>query len=390
VSALSVAYHVNSTQGTPLTGLRLSRGTLAQIYAGAITHWNDAAIQAENAAVAAWLPARPIKVVALQDSDITTLFTKALKAFDNTWPDAAVGPSVTAAWPAAPAYTAAHSDDVVPWIQANADSIGYAALSNTASTPVAIAALVNRAGVPVHPNATTIERAVWEAIEQNGFPLAVTDLSGPLSYPITFYVSVLFRADISAPSCASAQESYDCLEWVLNSTMASTVLSTSFPSGSFVELPTLLRGMAIQAVDMADCLVVQVPVSSSSSSSTAASSSSSGATGNLNAGSSSSTSESGLVGTESEDGTDFPFYVVLVIVAVVAAITGIVLYCCCCRNRNDDKYLIDDEAAADAVAAAEAAKKAAKASAAKKKADAAAAAAADTRPSAEHPKENDK
>lgn len=56
--ALAFLYHLNDLQGQPIKGLQMSGPTLAKIFTGGITNWNDAAILAENPGVS--LPPKKI------------------------------------------------------------------------------------------------------------------------------------------------------------------------------------------------------------------------------------------------------------------------------------------------------------------------------------------
>ncbi len=59
--AVAVMYHVQDATGRKIDYLHLSRGTIAKIFTGNITNWNDPAITADNRGLK--LPSHPIRVV---------------------------------------------------------------------------------------------------------------------------------------------------------------------------------------------------------------------------------------------------------------------------------------------------------------------------------------
>jgi phosphate transport system substrate-binding protein len=61
--AVAIMYNVQDSAGRQVDYLHLSRSTVARIFIGAITHWDDQAIIDDNAAANLRLPHEPIKVV---------------------------------------------------------------------------------------------------------------------------------------------------------------------------------------------------------------------------------------------------------------------------------------------------------------------------------------
>ncbi|HMN62429.1 MAG TPA: phosphate ABC transporter substrate-binding protein PstS, partial [Anaerolinea sp.] len=79
--------------------LVLDRETLANIYLGKITKWNDPAILATNPDLTAKLPDKAITAVHRSDGSGTTeIFTNALSAFSTEWKDS-VGAGSSVEWP---------------------------------------------------------------------------------------------------------------------------------------------------------------------------------------------------------------------------------------------------------------------------------------------------
>jgi phosphate transport system substrate-binding protein len=68
--SLAFLYHLNNALGQPIKGLQLSGATLAKIFTGTITNWNDAAILAENPGVE--LPPKKITPTVRGQADSAT------------------------------------------------------------------------------------------------------------------------------------------------------------------------------------------------------------------------------------------------------------------------------------------------------------------------------
>ena len=101
--------------------LTLNGATLANIYLGKITKWNDAAIKALNPGLS--LPSTPIHVVHRSDGSGTSwIFTSYLSAVSPTWKNQ-VGANKSPSWPTGAG--AAKSAGVAALVRQVSGSIGY-------------------------------------------------------------------------------------------------------------------------------------------------------------------------------------------------------------------------------------------------------------------------
>ncbi len=133
---IAVVYNVAGSDG-----LQFSASTLAKIFAGKITKWNDPAIAAEN--TSAKLPAATIEAVHRADESGTTdNFTKYLsKAAEADWTY-----DHAKAW-AAPGGTGANkSDGVAAKIKSTPNTISYVELSFAENSSLQTAKVKNGAG----------------------------------------------------------------------------------------------------------------------------------------------------------------------------------------------------------------------------------------------------
>jgi phosphate transport system substrate-binding protein len=163
--------------------LKLSGATLADIFLGKITKWNDAAITKENPGVA--LPDTAITVVYRADGSGTTwIFTNYLSKVSATWKDS-VGNAKSVKWPSG--VGGKGNEGVAAYVQRIKGSIGYVEYAYALQNKLAYSLLQNRDGNYVAPTSATFQAAAanadWEQAE--GFYLVLTDQPGAESWPIT-------------------------------------------------------------------------------------------------------------------------------------------------------------------------------------------------------------
>jgi phosphate transport system substrate-binding protein len=150
---IAVLYHLSGVDD-----LKLSSDSLAGIFAGKITTWDDDAIAAENES--ANLPSKAIQVVHRSDGSGTTkVFTSYLTTVaPGVWK---AGADKDVAWPTG--QGAKGSDGVSAAVQQADGAIGYAELSFAEANGVAVASIRNEAGAYVKPTARAVSAALREA-----------------------------------------------------------------------------------------------------------------------------------------------------------------------------------------------------------------------------------
>ena len=191
-------------------GLRLAPATLAGIFAGRITRWNDAAIRAENPNTP--LPASGIQVVHRSDGSGTTqVLTDYLKAVA---PDVWTFPSGKD-WPSGTAGTGAKgSDGVTAAVKQSVGAIGYAEPSYPRQALLGIATVRNEAGRFVGPEAKAVSAALAAAtVNADGtLKLNFAPVS-PEAYPITSPSYLMFYRSMPDPAEEAALRHF--AEWAL-------------------------------------------------------------------------------------------------------------------------------------------------------------------------------
>ncbi len=182
--------------------LLLDGNTLAAIYLGKITRWNDAALTALNPGVP--LPAAEIAVIYRSDKSGTTFnFTNYLSKVNAEW-KATLGEGLSVNWKVGEG--AEKSEGVAKKIAAVPNSIGYLDLADLLKKNLVYAKMKNHEGVIVSPNAQSFAAAAaaakWSGA--NGYYEILTDEPGKESWPITAATFILVNRVASDPGHGSA------------------------------------------------------------------------------------------------------------------------------------------------------------------------------------------
>ena len=187
----------------PNVSLTLTLQTLAQIFAGHITAWDDPRIRASNPAFMTWgVPANQTIEVAVRgdDSTSTALFKKALAGFDPGFAPA-VGAGNLPDWGSRQVTkTTGDSPGLRAYVAKTQYSIGYCTLGEAADSNLPMARL-QKGGAVVAPTASAIDFAVLQKgmdFGNNGEPpeRLTADLIGAYgaySWPICQYTYIVFR-----------------------------------------------------------------------------------------------------------------------------------------------------------------------------------------------------
>eukprot|EP01065_Artemidia_motanka_P047180 TRINITY_DN731_c0_g2_i1.p1 TRINITY_DN731_c0_g2~~TRINITY_DN731_c0_g2_i1.p1 ORF type:complete len:1613 (+),score=168.32 TRINITY_DN731_c0_g2_i1:725-4840(+) len=198
ISPIAIMFNVVGTDGSPILGLRLDRGTLARIYSFDVTYWDDARIQALNPAVL--LPHNVIRPVVRADSSGTSvIMSSSLVSFG--WADTAgcgvegagcevtkklhqvsPGPRNASGHPLHAYESASGSSGVTDFVKHNANTIGYVGVATAIDNRVSFAVVVNKLGAPRLANRDAAELSAASAVydpvrlttavhDQEGYPV---------------------------------------------------------------------------------------------------------------------------------------------------------------------------------------------------------------------------
>ena len=222
--------------GVANDALTLNGATLADIYLGKITKWNDAAIKALNPRVN--LPSTPIHVVHRSDGSGTSwIFTSYLSAVSPTW-KSQIGANTTPSWPAGAG--AAKSAGVAALVNQLQGSLGYVEYSYAKQNGIATAKLVNADGKTLAPTlagfTAAAKNATWDPSQ--GFAQALVNEPGATAWPITGATYALVQKD--QPSAATGKTILKFFDWGYKSGAAQA------QSLDYVPIPASVYTMAEQ------------------------------------------------------------------------------------------------------------------------------------------------
>lgn len=190
------------------TSLRLSPATLADIFLGKITRWDDDAIKVDNPE--ARLP--PLKVVVVHRSDgsgTVKVFTEYLSAVSPEWKER-VGSGKTVNWPVG---VGGFSVGVGNLVRTQRGAIGFIELTYAQQNRVITAALKNRAGRFITPSLASCSAALAAlkpVLSANPLTAAV-NAPGADSYPICSLTYLAIPTE--APKSDRWREFVSFLRW---------------------------------------------------------------------------------------------------------------------------------------------------------------------------------
>ncbi len=167
--------------------------TLADIYLGKITKWDDPAIKKLNPNVK--LPTDAITVVRRSDGSGTTFnFTDYLSKVSPDW-KTKVGSGTAVEWPVG--VGAKGNEGVSGNIGQTKNSIGYVEYAYAKQNKLTYTALINKAGKAVQPTVASFQAAASNADWANapGYYVILTDQPGEQSWPITASTFILMHKE---------------------------------------------------------------------------------------------------------------------------------------------------------------------------------------------------
>ncbi|WP_425364994.1 phosphate ABC transporter substrate-binding protein PstS [Jiella endophytica] len=200
---------VVNVKGVKPGELVLDGKTLAAIYMGKITKWNDPAIAKLNKK--AKLPDAAIAVVYRSDGSGTTFnYTTYLADVAPEWKDN-VGVNTSVEWPVG--VGAKGNQGVAANVSQTANSIGYVEYAYALQNKMTYTDMVNKDGKRVAPKAAAFaaaaENADWSS--QPGFGVILANQPGAKTWPMTAATFILMHSDAKDP--AASAEALKFFDW---------------------------------------------------------------------------------------------------------------------------------------------------------------------------------
>ena len=183
--------------------------TLADIYLGKITKWDDPAIKKLNPN--AKLPSEAITVVRRSDGSGTTFnFTDYLSKVSPDW-KSKVGSGTAVEWPTG--VGAKGNEGVSGNISQTKNSIGYVEYAYAKQNKLTYTGLINKGGKTVQPTVEAFQAAASNAdwTHAPGYYVILTDQPGDKSWPITASTFILMHKEPADK--AAAGEALKFFKW---------------------------------------------------------------------------------------------------------------------------------------------------------------------------------
>ena len=190
--------------------LKFDGDTIAKIYLGTITKWNDAAIAAQNAGVT--LPSADIVVVHRSDGSGTSfVFTDYLSHVSADW-KAGPGTSKNPQWPVG--LGGQGNDGVTQQVKQNKNSIGYVELLFAKTNNLPTAQVKNKSGEYVTPSSESTSTAAVGVTLPDDYRISIVDSPTKGAYPISSFTYILlYRNQTDA---AKGKALVDLLWWAVH------------------------------------------------------------------------------------------------------------------------------------------------------------------------------
>ena len=207
LGAVVVIYNVPDA-----TAINLDADTIAGLFAGTITNWNDPKIAALNSG--ATLPDLPVTVVHRSDgSGTTNAFTTYLDTVNADW-HTNVGAGKEVQWPTG--IGAQGNDGVAGGVKQTPGAVGYVELNYATQANIPSALVKNAAGKFVAGSTDGVTAAAESAVAN--FPAdfrqaPIINGAGDATYPIASYTYLLIPVDWSDLNKAQAMVSFT--NWAL-------------------------------------------------------------------------------------------------------------------------------------------------------------------------------
>jgi phosphate transport system substrate-binding protein len=204
---------VVNIKGVKPGGLTLDGATLAAIYLGDITKWNDARVQKLNPKLS--LPSTAIAPVYRSDGSGTNfLFTDYLSKASAKFKDA-IGANASVQWPTG--IGAKGNEGVANMTTQTDGAVGYVEYAYAKQNNMAYALMINKAVQAVAPSAESFQAAASNAdwAHADGYYLILTDQAGAHSWPITGASFILVYAN--PPDAAATAEALKFFAWAYQS-----------------------------------------------------------------------------------------------------------------------------------------------------------------------------
>jgi phosphate transport system substrate-binding protein len=225
-------------------GLNFTPDTLADVFLGKITKWNDPRLAKDNAS--ARLPAADIVVVHRSDgSGTTAIWVNYLSKVSNEW-KTKVGEGTSVNWPTG--LGGKGNEGVAGVVKQTPNSLGYVELAYALTNQMTFGNVRNRAGQFVRPSLSSTTKAMDGALKTipDDYRVFFTDPVGRDGYPVAGFTWILVYGD--QPDPAKGKALVDFLWWATHDGQkyAPTLLYASLPKSLVQRIEGTLKSVTAQ------------------------------------------------------------------------------------------------------------------------------------------------
>ena len=207
LGAVVVTYNLPEVSGAPL---RFDGATLADVFLGRITKWNDTRLAALNPGVK--LPAKDIIVVHRSDGSGTSfIFTDYLAKVSPNWKNK-VGSATSVQWPIG--LGGKGNEGVTQQVKQSDGAVGYVELIYAISNDLPYGDVKNAAGEFIRPSLKSVSSAAAEKLpDDTDFRVSITNAKPADAYPISSFTWLLVQPQPRDP--AKGEELRKFIGWML-------------------------------------------------------------------------------------------------------------------------------------------------------------------------------
>lgn len=224
--------------------LKLEPQTVANIFLGKITKWNDAAIAKTNPKVK--LPDQAIVVAYRSDGSGTTgIFTDYLSKISSEWSQK-VGKGTAVSWPVG--LGGKGNEGVTGLIKQTPGSVGYVELIYAENNSLPYASIKNQAGEYIVPSMKSVSLAAAGALKDmpKDFRVSITDAAGRGAYSISGFTYLLVHAKQSSKE--KGEKIIALLKWAMKDgqKLAEPLFYAKLPEGLVKQVESKIKSISTQ------------------------------------------------------------------------------------------------------------------------------------------------
>jgi phosphate transport system substrate-binding protein len=204
--AITVSYNLQGVK----TGLKLDGPTIADIFSGKITKWDDSAIKALNPGMS--LPSTSITVIHRSDSSGTTDgFTKYLSDVSPSW-KSSIGAGKDVKWPVGTG--AAKNSGVAAAVKQTSGAVGYVEQAYAIENGFTYASVKNSAGTYVEPTIPNTSNAFLGVKVPPDLGISTINSPNAGAYPIVSQTFIDAYKDPCKDGGLSSTTAKGLFEWL--------------------------------------------------------------------------------------------------------------------------------------------------------------------------------